>query len=76
MGGGKEGWTRQNHGAFHFFYLLIYEEEMSGVKPDFATVTDRLIPPIKGENMAFIISLVLIITIRRGDIPPRTGRSL
>jgi hypothetical protein len=39
---------------FIFFYLLIYEEEMSGVKPDFATVTDRLIAPIKDENMAFI----------------------
>jgi len=23
-----------------FFYLLIYEEEMGGVKPDFAKVTD------------------------------------
>jgi len=26
---------------FIFFYLLIYKEEMGGVKPDFAKVTDR-----------------------------------
>jgi len=34
---------------FIFFYLLTYEEEMSGVKPDFATVSDRLIRPVKAK---------------------------